>query len=95
MNKNIANYFESFIQISGEVVSVEENNSLGATFSVIHIMDDNENNIVAVYPNSTGDLLEGDYATVIGPPITNFSFANISGGYTNATLIGAALLEQE
>lgn len=95
LNKNIANYFESFIQISGEVVSVEENNSLGATFSVVHIMDDNENNIVAVYPNSTGELLEGDYATVIGPPIANFSFANISGGYTNATLIGAALLEQE
>lgn len=92
LNKNVANYYDKFVQVSGEVISVEEDNSLGSTFAIVHVMDDNGNNIIAVYPSSTGDLLDGDYATVIGAPIANFSFENVSGGYTNSTLIGASLV---
>ncbi|QOS76628.1 hypothetical protein JNUCC31_17385 [Paenibacillus sp. JNUCC31] len=95
LNKNVANYYEHFIQISGEVIEVEEDTSDGSTAAIVHIMDDNGNNVLAIYPSSTGDLLEGDYATVIGAPIANFSFENVGGGYTNATLIGAALVTAE
>lgn len=92
LNKNVANYYDQFVQVSGEVISVEEDSSLGATFSIVHVMDENGNDIIALYPATTGDLLDGDYATVIGAPITNFSFENVGGGYTNATLIGASLV---
>jgi|GEM_PF-2261840 len=92
LNKNVANYYTTFVQVNGEVISVEEDNSLGATFSIVHVMDENGNDIIAMYPATTGDLLDGDYATVIGAPITNFSFENVGGGYTNATLIGASLV---
>lgn len=95
LNKNVANYYDQFVQVSGEVISVEEDNSLGATFSIVHVMDENGNDIIALYPATTGDLLDGDYATVIGAPITNFSFENVGGGYTNATLIGASLVVAE
>lgn len=92
LNKNVANYYNTFVQVNGEVISIEEDSSLGATFSIVHVMDENGNDIIALYPATTGDLLDGDYATVIGAPITNFSFENVGGGYTNATLIGASLV---
>ncbi|WP_440115854.1 hypothetical protein [Paenibacillus sp. QZ-Y1] len=92
LNKNVANYYEAFVKVSGQVIQIEEDNSLGSTFSIVLLMDDNGNYVTAIYPASTGDLLDGDYATIIGAPIANFSFENVSGGYTNSTLIGAALV---
>jgi hypothetical protein len=92
LNKNVANYYEDFVKVSGQVVQVEEDNSLGSTFSIVLVMDDNGNYVTAIYPSTTGDLLDGDYATVIGAPIANYSFQNVGGGYTNSTLIGASLV---
>ncbi|MDR6724630.1 hypothetical protein J2W91_003098 [Paenibacillus amylolyticus] len=92
LNKNVANYFEKFVKVSGQVIQVEEDNSLGSTFSIVLVMDDNGNYITALYPATTGDLLDGDFATVIGLPITNYSFQNVGGGFTNSTLIGASLV---
>lgn len=92
LNKNVANYYEDFVKVSGQVVQVEEDNSLGSTFSIVLVMDDNGNYATAIYPSTTGDLLDGDYATVIGAPIANYSFQNVGGGYTNSTLIGASLV---
>lgn len=95
LNKNVANYYDTFVQIRGQVVQVEEDNSLGSTFSEVLLMDDYGNYITALYPDTTGDLLDGDYATVIGVPIANYSFDNVSGGFTNSTLIGASLVTAE
>ncbi|MGF9700313.1 PsbP-related protein [Paenibacillus sp. MABNR03] len=95
LNKNVANYFEDFVNVSGQVIQVEEDNSLGSTFSIVLVMDDNGNYITAIYPSTTGDLLDGDYATVIGAPIANYSFQNVGGGFTNSTLIGASLVIAE
>jgi len=95
LNKNVANYYDTFVQIRGQVVQVEEDNSLGSTFSEVLLMDDYGNHITALYPDTTGDLLDGDYATVIGVPIANYSFDNVSGGFTNSTLIGASLVTAE
>ncbi|WP_315794367.1 PsbP-related protein [Paenibacillus sp. BIC5C1] len=92
LNKNVANYYEDFVKVSGQVVQVEEDNSLGSTFSIVLVMDDNGNYVTAIYPSTTGDLLDGDFATVIGAPIANYSFQNVGGGYTNSTLIGASLV---
>ncbi|MGQ8873836.1 hypothetical protein [Paenibacillus sp. TSA_86.1] len=95
LNKNLANYYENFVQIRGQVLQVEEDNSLGSTFSVLLLADEYGNYITAVYPTTTGDLLDGDYATVIGVPIANYSFDNVSGGFTNSTLVGASLIIAE
>lgn len=95
LNKNVANYYEDFVSVSGQVIQVEEDNSLGSTFSIVLVMDDNGNYVTALYPATTGDLLDGDYATVIGAPIANYSFQNVGGGYTNSTLIGASLVIAE
>lgn len=95
LNKNLANYYENFVQIRGQVLQVEEDNSLGSTFSVVLLADEHGNYITAVYPATTGDLLDGDNATVIGVPIANYSFNNVGGGFTNSTLIGASLVTAE
>ncbi|MEO2205771.1 PsbP-related protein [Paenibacillus pabuli] len=95
LNKNVANYYEDFVKVSGQVIQVEEDSSLGSTFSVVLVMDDNGNYVTALYPATTGDLLDGDYATVIGAPIANYSFQNVGGGFTNSTLIGASLVIAE
>ncbi|PAF29347.1 PsbP-related protein [Paenibacillus sp. 7516] len=95
LNKNVANYYEDFVSVSGQVIQVEEDNSLGSTFSIVLVMDDNGNYVTALYPATTGDLLDGDYATVIGAPIANYSFQNVGGGFTNSTLIGASLVIAE
>ncbi|MBY0206247.1 PsbP-related protein [Paenibacillus cucumis (ex Kampfer et al. 2016)] len=95
LNKNVANYYENFVKISGQVIQVEEDNSLGSPISILLLEDDYGNYITAIYPASTGDLLDGDYATVIGAPIANYSFDNVSGGYTNSTIVGASLIVAE
>ncbi|CAI6083987.1 hypothetical protein PAECIP112173_04140 [Paenibacillus sp. JJ-100] len=95
LNKNVSNYYTEFVSVSGQVIQVEEDNSLGGTFAMVLVEDDYGNYITAIYPASTGDLLDGDYATVIGAPIANYSFENVSGGFTNSTLIGASLIVAE
>ena len=95
LNKNVSNYYTEFVSVSGQVIQVEEDNSLGGTFAMVLVEDDYGNYITAIYPASTGDLLDGDYATVIGAPIANYSFENVSGGFTNSTLMGASLIVAE
>ncbi|MFC7559832.1 hypothetical protein ACFQY3_14225 [Paenibacillus farraposensis] len=34
--------------------------------------DENDNTVMAVYPGASGDIFEGDAASVIGVPISNF-----------------------
>ncbi|WDM22537.1 hypothetical protein [Paenibacillus polymyxa] len=60
-----------------------------------YISDENDNTVMAVYPGASGEIFEGDVATVIGVPIANFSYENVSGGYTNTTLLAASFLTKE
>lgn len=95
LNKNVAPYFDKLVEFSGEVVQVQEQNDPNmGTISVVHIADDNDNSIVGLYMNSTGDLLEGDNATIIGVPVTDYSFQNVGGGTTNAILLAASVVKK-
>lgn len=92
--KNIQPYYDKMVQFTGRVISVEENNTDLGTIAYIHIMTQDGDSITAVYMNSTGDLLEGDTATIIGVPSVAYSFQNVSGGHTNAILLSASLVEK-
>ncbi len=87
LNKNLEPYANQLIEVTGLVISVEETNTDYGTMSVAHIMDDTFNSIVCLYMDTTGDLLEDDYATIIGVPATAYSFENVGGGTTNAILV--------
>lgn len=64
--KNINPYLDRMIKVSGYVVQVQEEETDIGTLATIHIMDDNGNSIIGVYLGSTGDLLDGDNATLRG-----------------------------
>lgn len=57
-------------------------------------MTQDGDSITAIYPDSTGDLLEDDFATVIGLPTAYYAFQNVSGGHTNAILLSAAIVKK-
>lgn len=85
--KNVMPYFEKMVKVTGSVVQVHEENTDYGTIATVHILDDFGNSVMGVYLGSTGDLLDRDRATIIGVPITPYSFSNVSGGTTNAILM--------
>jgi TolA protein len=87
LNKNVAPYLDKMVKVSGSVVQVHEENTAIGTVATVHIFDSNGNSVMGVYFGSTGDLLDGDNATIIGVPVTTYSFSNVSGGTTNAILM--------
>ncbi|KJD45510.1 hypothetical protein [Paenibacillus terrae] len=95
LNKNLNLYLNKFVKISGDVIDIEEDNIAAGTMAIVYISDENDNTVMAVYPGASGDIFEGDVATVIGVPIVNFSYENVSGGYTNTTLLAASILTKE
>lgn len=95
LNKNIDTYLEKFLTITGGVLQIEETETdLGIT-TIVHVVDEYGNSVMGVYPNNSGDILEDDVVTIIGVPIANYSFDNISGGTTMAQLVALASLTKE
>jgi|GEM_PF-3338089 len=92
--KNLQPYYDKMVQFTGQVISVEEQNTDLGTIAYIHILTQDGDSVTAVYMNSTGDLLEGDSATIIGVPTVVYSFENVSGGHTNAILLSASYVEK-
>ncbi|WP_225999904.1 hypothetical protein [Paenibacillus sp. BJ-4] len=95
LNKSLNLHLNKFVKISGDVIDIEEDNTDVGTMAIVYISDENDNTVMAVYPGASGDIFEGDAATVIGVPIANFSYENVSGGYTNTTLLAASFLTKE
>ncbi|PPQ47117.1 hypothetical protein C5G87_19500 [Paenibacillus peoriae] len=95
LNKSLNLYLNKFVKISGDVIDIEEDNIPIGTTAIVYISDENDNTVMAVYPGASGEIFEGDVATVIGVPIANFSYENVSGGYTNTTLLAASFLAKE
>lgn len=95
LNKNLNLYLNKFVKISGDVIDIEEDDIPIGTTAIVYISDENDNTVMAVYPGASGEIFEGDVASVIGVPIANFSYENVSGGYTNTTLLAASFLTKE
>ncbi|MGP0577371.1 hypothetical protein ACTP13_10205 [Paenibacillus peoriae] len=95
LNKNLNLYLNKFVKITGDVIDIEEDNIPIGTTAIVYISDEDDNTVMAVYPGASGEIFEGDVATVIGVPIANFSYENVSGGYTNTTLLAASFLTKE
>ena len=88
--KNIVPYYEKMIQVTGDVVQVQEENTDIGTLSTVHILDENGNSIIGVLLDTTGDLLDGDVATLYGLPVASYSFDNVGGGTTNAIMLACS-----
>ncbi|MDQ0191853.1 hypothetical protein [Paenibacillus wynnii] len=85
--KNITPYLTKMIEISGDVVQISEEETDFGTLATVHILNDNGDSIIGIYNGSTGDILDGDYVVLRGVPTASYSFANVSGGTTNAILL--------
>lgn len=92
--KNVIPYLDKMVQVSGTVVEVQEEETEIGTIAVIHVADENDNSIVGLYMNSTGDILDGDEVTMRGLPTSLFSFDNVSGGTTNAVLMSVSTVQK-
>lgn len=93
--KNATPYLDKMVEVSGYVVEItEEQVDQNTTLAQVHILDDNDNSIVGVYVNSTGDILDGDYVTMRGVPTAQYYFDNVSGGTTNAILLTVSTLQK-
>ncbi|MNJ65480.1 hypothetical protein D3C77_614950 [compost metagenome] len=92
--KNIKPYLSNMVKISGYVVQIQEDETDYGTIAEIHIIDDNDNSIIGVYNNSTGDILDGDYVTMRGVPSALYSFDNVGGGTTNAVLLAVSTIQK-
>ncbi|WP_207911011.1 hypothetical protein [Paenibacillus albiflavus] len=84
LNKNAAPYFDKMASFSGTVVTIEETQlEDNTTLATLHVMDDNGFSYQLLLYKSTGDILEEDDVRCWGVPVGPWSFANVSGGYTN------------
>ncbi|MDB5055758.1 MAG: hypothetical protein JWM44_3808 [Bacilli bacterium] len=92
--KNVLPYYNKMAKITGNVVQVREENTDYGTIATVHILDEFGNSVMGVYLGSTGDLLDGDPATIIGVPITSYSFSNVGGGTTNAILMALSEVQK-
>lgn len=93
--KNITPYLDTMVEVSGYVVEIQEEETDYGTLAEIHIIDDNDNSIVGVYNNSTGDILDEDYVTLGGVPTVIYSFENVGGGTTNAILLAVSTIKKD
>lgn len=90
INKNISKYQASMIQDKGTVLSIEEEEipEIG-TFSVLHVVNDEEDSYQIVYLGAL-DIYEDDTVEFVGVPTLLSGFENVSGGYTNSIIIAGS-----
>ncbi|CAI8769697.1 Lipoprotein [Brevibacillus sp. IT-7CA2] len=90
INKNISKYHASMIQDKGTVLSIEEEEipEIG-TFSVLHVVNDEEDSYQVVYLGAL-DIYEDDTVEFVGVPTLLSGFDNVSGGYTNSIIIAGS-----
>ncbi|EJL22807.1 hypothetical protein [Brevibacillus sp. BC25] len=90
INKNISKYHASMIQDSGTVLSIEEEEipEIG-TFSVLHVVNDEEDSYQVVYLGAL-DIYEDDTVEFVGVRTLLSGFDNVSGGYTNSIIIAGS-----
>ena len=92
--KNIKPYLDKMVTVSGFVEEIEEEETEIGTIASIHIIDDNDNSVVGVFMDSTGDILDGDNVTMTGVPTMVYSFDNVSGGTTVAILFTVSTIQK-
>jgi hypothetical protein len=94
ISKSITPYLDKLVQVKGDVVEIEEENTEFGPIAIIHVRDENDNSYVGLYMGSTGDILENDHVLIRGVPTTLFSFPNVSGGSTNAIFLSVSTIQK-
>ncbi|WP_218033734.1 hypothetical protein, partial [Brevibacillus centrosporus] len=90
LEKNITPYLNKMVAATGNVINVEEAPSEGigtGTVALVHIMDNEFNSYRMFIMKSTGDILKGDRVKIVGVPVGQESFANVSGGTTRSIFL--------
>lgn len=93
LEKNITPYLNKMVAVTGTVVNVEEAPSEGVgtgTVALVHVMDDEFNSFRMFIMKSTGDIIKGDRVRIVGVPVGQESFANVSGGTTRSIFLFGA-----
>ncbi|GGH16982.1 hypothetical protein [Paenibacillus segetis] len=85
--KNITPYLDKMVMISGYVLRIKEAETAMGTVADIQVIDENTNSIYGIYMNSTGDILDGDFVTMIGVPTGLSSMKNLGGGTTSFVIL--------
>ncbi|MBU8714102.1 hypothetical protein KM924_16440 [Brevibacillus parabrevis] len=90
LEKNITPYLNKMVAVTGNVVNVEEAPSEGVgtgTVALVHVIDNDFNSFRMFIMKSTGDILKGDKVKIVGVPVGQESFANVSGGTTRSIFL--------
>jgi len=95
LEKNINPYLNKMIVATGSVVNVEEQPTDGGeTVALVHIIDNSFNSYRMLIYKSTGDILKEDTVKIIGVPVGQESFSNISGGTTRSIFVFGSHIEK-
>lgn len=88
--KSPGRYDTTFLQASGNVVSIEEVDMGGEYLNVIHIIDDNFDSYYTCYIGELPNVFKGNNITIVGIPLGTSGFSNVSGGTTNIVAVAAS-----
>lgn len=94
LEKNIDKYLEKFIKVTGYIVEIEEYQSDIGEVSYIHVVNDEDESFVFLYPG-TGELLKDDDVTAVGIPLQNTGFSNVSGGTTRVVMAACSYIKKD
>lgn len=95
LNKKASPYFDKIVTVSGNVISVEEDDFEDDTLSYIHMMDSDFNSFQIILLKSSDDIFEDDTIRFWGVPVGPNHFENVSGGTTNAQMIVGSHVEKQ
>lgn len=88
LNKNLTPYVNKVIEVSGNVVKIEESQKEDIILTYVHFVTEDWKSFEAVYLGSV-DAFEDDMISVKGIPVATNAFSNVSGGTTlSIVLIG-------
>lgn len=84
--KNISPYLGRVMKISGTIANIEEFEFDGVLTTYIHLINKDYESFEVLYKGSI-DVFNQDYISVIGTPVAQNQFTNVSGGITETFII--------
>ena len=95
ISKNQDNYGDKLIELNNAYVlsiyeTVGDNNEY---VTEIHVLDENENSYYIIYFGQLEDVYQESIIKVIGLPLGNTSFSNVSGGTTLAVALAGSYIQ--
>lgn len=87
LSKNITKYGDKLIEVSGDVIDIEESDDGSITY--VHICDYDGKSYILYYLGSLDNVFEGTYIWGYALPLDLITFENMSNTYTEAMVCAA------